>query len=234
MVRNISKGTTQIVKIHIGDKGKKEEPKKKRKYTRKPKKPSGGGGGGYHSAPWVGEPLLQQAPVPAPYARQGWTLEPLQIKRAEEPKIERIEHNPQMNIIYPPREIRSYVAQMLEQANAPRVEEVEEPKQRRIEAPAQIQPIEEPSQPMIEALPVAEEQPNVVESPIRMRTAQEIQELRQSGLIDRDFLNRFNVKKKTREGDMTLLQVASKLGIPVGRTLQNSKDLLINHILANM
>lgn len=260
MVRNITKGgATQIVKIHIGDKSKKgEEPKKKRTYKRKPKRPMAPSGTG--NMPWTGAPMLGQAPQPA-FSRLGWAIEPLQIRRQEEPAIQRIEHNPQMNIIYPPRQMRDYVAQMLEQSNAnyPRIEEVPEAPemQRRIEAPPK--PVEEPEQPLVKALPEAEVPVSVEkrkkpkppvgqlpepayaeinlideeEEPTRTRTVQELQELRDSGVITAEWLGKFNAKK-AKEGNMTLLNVASKLGIPIPRTIQASKQSTINHILNNL
>lgn len=255
MVRNISKGTTQIVKIHIGDKGgkgKEEPPKKKRQYKRKPKKPIMPLGTG--NMPFTGMPLLGNPPLMPmpPISRMGWTVEPLQIKRAEEPPIHRIEHN-QMNIInQPPRQIRDYVAQMLEQQqNAPRIEEMpEEPKSMRIEEPPA--PIEEPQQPLVSALPSAEkkkrkppvakqEEPQYAqislideeELPTAMKTGDELRALRDSGVITAEYLNQYNIKK-VKEGQMSLFQLASKLGIPVPQAVRNSKTATIKYIIDHL
>ena len=262
MVRNISKGTTQIVKIHIGDKSKKEEPKKKRTYKRKPKKPFGGTGNNpVIGQPFLGSPPMLPLPPMPPIQRAGWGFEPpQQIRRAEEPAIQRIE-NQQINIA-PSRQIRDYVAQMLEQANPRleyqpevRIEEVPEPKVRIEEPPA---PIEVPPAPLVSSLPavpesstkeskkkkpiVAPAQARVVlideedEQPVRVhatKTVEELRSLRDNGIITADYLNKYNVKT-AKAGDMTLLQLASRLGISVPRALQNSKEALVYHILGNL
>lgn len=253
MVKNITKsgGTTQIVKIHIGDKGKKEPPKKKRTYKRKPKNPIIPSGTG--NQPWTGQAQLDQLPLPA-FSRQGWTIEPLQqIRRLEEPPIQRIENSPQMNIIYPPRQIRDYVSQMLEQSsnfNGPRIEEVPEVPQR-IEAPAK--PVEEPFVPLLPSLPslpsvpsekverrkkvvdVSDEEEEFVKRDEGRRkelSASEIQELRDKGLITKDWLEGFT-NNKYRAGEMNLRQIGSKLGIPIPKSV-TTKSQLVNAILSGL
>jgi hypothetical protein len=252
MVRNITKGgTTQIVKIHIGDKGKKEEPKKKRTYKRKPKKPVMPSGTG--NSPWTGVPLLGSPPMQPmpPISRMGWSVEPLQqIRRLDEPPIQRIEHNQQMNFINPPRQLRDYVAQMLEQSSPPRIEYVAEPKSMRIEEPAS--PVEVPQEPLVPSLPSSEKRPRpkppVSDFPIppieipaeeepynptATKTGDELRSLRDRGLITAEFLNQFN-SKRAKEGNMTLLQVANRLGIPIPRGVANTKSAIIQHILENL
>jgi len=231
---------TQIVKVNIGDRVAK---KKKRVYKRKPKKPTGTG-----LAPVLGSAQFGQIPIPAPFARQGWTLEPVIAKQIEAPPMRRIEQQPQMNLVLPPREIRDYMGRMLEsQFNGPRIEEMPpslppSPKGRAEKPPSPLLPSQQPP-PLV--LPPAvkideekkEERPPMVieENPRRIQSAQELQTIRDEGGLTAPFLKQFvKAKAKAKAGEMSLEQIASLLGIPISQKMRDgSKDAVIKYILEN-
>lgn len=236
---------TQIVKVNIGDRVAK---KKKRVYKRKPKKPTGTG-----LAPVLGTAQFGQVPIPAPFARQGWTLEPIIAKQVEAPPMRRIEQQPQMNLVLPPREIRDYMGRMLESqfnvASRPIIEEMPpspppSPKGRAEKPPSPLVPSQQPP-PLV--LPPAvkleeekkQEKPNIVlideKNPRYLRSAQELQEIRDEGGLTAPFLRQFvKAKAKAKEGEMSLEQIASLLGIPISQKMRDgNKEAVISYILEN-
>lgn len=242
---------TQIVKvINIGDRVAK---KKKRVYKRKPKKtmPTGTG-----LAPVLGTAQFGQIPIPAPFARQGWTLEPIIAKQVEAPPIKRIEQQPQMNLVLPPREIRDYMGRMLESqfnvggANRPIIEEMppSPPPSPKGRAEKPVSPLVPSQQPPPLVLPPAvkleeekkqEERPSIVlideKNPRYLRSAQELQEIRDEGGLTAPFLRQFvKQKAKAKAGEMSLEQIASLLGIPISQKMRDgNKEAVITYILEN-
>jgi hypothetical protein len=229
---------TQIVKVNIGDRVAK---KKKRVYKRKPKKPTGTG-----LAPVLGSAQFGQVPIPAPFARQGWTLEPVIAKQIEAPPMRRIEQQPQMNVVMPPREIRDYMGRLLEsQYNGPRIEEMPpspppSPKGRAEKPPSPLVPSQQPP-PLVlpPAVPVEEKRddlpPMIIEkeNPRRILTPAELQELRDEGQLTAPFLRQFvKVQVKAKAGEMSLEKIARSFGIDLPQKIRDgSKENLISFIL---
>jgi hypothetical protein len=240
---------TQIVKVFNAPE--KAPKKKKRVYKRKPKKtmPTGTG-----LAPVLGTPQFGQIPIPAPFARQGWTLEPVVAKQMEAPPMRRIEQQPQMNLMLPSREIRDYMGRMLESqfnvggASRPFIEEVPpsvpaSPKGR----------AEKPASPLVSAQPPPmvsppavkieeekkQEAPEIVlideNNPRYLRSAEELQNIRDEGGLTAPFLRQFvKVQSKVKSGEMSLEKIASLLGIPLSNKLRDgSKESVIKYILEN-
>jgi hypothetical protein len=240
---------TQIVKVHIGDRAPK---KKKRVYKRKPKKtmPTGTG-----LAPVLGTAQFGQVPIPAPFARQGWTLEPVIAKQVEAPPMRRIEQQPQMNLVLPPREIRDYMGRMLESqfnvggASRPIIEEMPPSP-----PPSPLGRAEKPPSPLVASqqpppivLPSAvkieeekkQDKPEIIlideKNPRYLRSAQELQEIRDEGGLTAPFLRQFvKAKSKAKSGEMSLEQIASLLGIPISQKMRDgNKETVISYILEN-
>jgi len=241
---------TQIVKVFNAPE--KAPKKKKRVYKRKPKKtmPTGTG-----LAPVLGTPQFGQVPIPAPFARQGWTLEPVVAKQMEAPPMRRIEQQPQMNLVLPPREIRDYMGRMLESqfnvggASRPFIEEVPpsvpaSPKGR-AEKPAsplvsaQPPPMVSPSAIKIEEEKKQEERPQIVlideNNPRYLRSAEELQNIRDEGGLTAPFLRQFvKAQSKAKAGEMSLEKIASLLGIYLSQKMRDgNKEAVIRHILEN-
>ena len=240
---------TQIVKVNIGDRVAK---KKKRVYKRKPKKTTGTG-----LAPVLGSAQFGQIPIPAPFARQGWTLEPIVAKQLEAPPMRRIEQQPQMNLVLPPREIRDYMGRMLESqfnvggASRPIIEEMppSQPASPRGRAEKPASPLVPSQQPpplvlspavKLEEEKKQDERPDIIlideKNPRHLRSAQELQTLRDEGGLTAPFLRQFvKAKGKVKDrGEMSLEQIASLLGIPISQKMRDgAKDAVIKYILEN-
>lgn len=237
---------TQIVNVNLDDRLAKK--KKKRVYKRKPKKITGTG-----LAPVLGSAQFGQIPIPAPFARQGWTLEPIVAKQLEAPPMRRIEQQPQMNLVLPPREIRDYMGRMLESqfnvggASRPFIEEMPpsqpaSPKGRADKPPSPLVPSQQPPPLVLSpAVKIDEEKkqerpPMIVEDNARrIQSAQELQAIRDEGGLTAPFLKQFvKAKAKAKAGEMSLEQIASLLGIPISQKMRDgSKDAVIKYILEN-
>jgi len=236
---------TQIVKVSIGDRVAK---KKKRVYKRKPKKTIGTG-----LAPVLGSAQFGQIPIPAPFARQGWTLEPIVAKQLEAPPMRRIEQQPQMNLVLPPREIRDYMGRMLESqfnvggASRPFIEEMPpsqpaSPKGRADKPPSPLVPPQQPP-PLVLSPAIKLDEEKKQERPAmviednarRIQSAQELQTIRDEGGLTAPFLKQFvKAKAKAKAGEMSLEQIASLLGIPISQKMRDgSKEGVIKYILEN-
>jgi len=237
---------TQIVKVNINT-----EKKRKRKRVKKAKKKIGTG-----LQPVLGTPQYGQIPIPAPYARQGWTLEPVFAKQLEQPAIQRIEQQPQMNLVLPPREIRDYMGRMLESQfnvggrNRPIIEEMQSaPPSPRGRAEKPPPPLVAGQQPPPLVLPPAvkieeerkrdEPSPELVfiddSNPRHYRTAEDLQALRNQGKINQAFLRKFVFRKnKADDGESSIEQITLALGLPFTRESSTNKEKAIAYILQNI
>lgn len=238
---------TQIVKVNINT-----EKKRKRKRVKKTKKKAITGTG---LQPVLGTPQYGQIPLPAPYARQGWTIEPVIAKQIEQPAIQRIEQQPQMNLVLPPREIRDYMGRMLESQfnvggrNRPIIEEIQSvPPSPRGRAEKPLSPLVPSQQPPPLVLPPAvkieeekkkDESPELVfideSNPKYYRTAEDLQALRNQGKIDQAFLRQFVLRKsKAGDGESSLEQITLSLGLPFTSKVSSNKEKAIAYILENI
>jgi len=277
MNQKVNQKATQIVKVNIG------EIKTKRRRVKRKAKAKKTAITGTGNLPFLGTPQYGQVPIPAPFARQGWTLEPVIAKQIEQPPIQRIEQQPPMNLTLPTREIRDYMGRMLESQfningrSQPIIEEVQTaPPSPRAEKPAlpvlpslpapEKQPLgraEKPASPLLLPqqppplmlpqgikifLPPKEDKEEKEEKKEEKRvelvekerskrsslTAEEMQELRNEGKLTREFLNQFvKSRSSAKEGEMSLEEIATKLGLYVPSKNKKLKGDLITYILEN-
>lgn len=236
---------TQIVKVHIGD----TKPKRRR-AKRKVKAKSKIIGTGLQ--PFLGTPQYGQVPIPAPFARQGWTLEPIVAKQIEQPPIQRIQQQPQMNLVLPPREIRDYMGRMLESQfsvgrSGPVIEEIPtapSPRGRAEKPPSPLVPAQQPPLVRPPAIKIEEERkrddsPELVfideSNPRHFRTAEDLQGLRNEGKINQAFLRKFVFRKnKADDGESSIEQITLALGLPFTRESSTNKEKAIAYILQNI
>lgn len=239
---------TQIVKVNINTE------KKKRKRVKRAKKKATTGTG---QQPFLGTPQYGQVPIPAPFSRQGWTLEPVIAKQVEQPPIQRIEQQPQMNLVLPPREIRDYMGRMLESQfnvngrSRPIIEEMPTAPPSpsgRVEKP--LSPLLPSQQPPPLVLPPAvkieeekkrEEPPSPElifideKNPKHYRTAEDLQALRNQGKINQAFLKQFVLRKsKAGDGESSIEQITLALGLPFTSKVSSNKEKAIAYILENI
>lgn len=234
---------TQIVKVNINT-----EKKRKRKRVKKTKKKIGTG-----LQPVLGTPQYGQIPIPAPYARQGWTLEPVFAKQIEQPAIQRIEQQPQMSLVLPPREIRDYMGRMLESQfnvgrSRPIIEEMQSvppsPRGRAEKPPSPLVAGQQPPLVLPPAVKIEEERkrdesPELVfideSNPKYYRTAEDLQALRNQGKIDQAFLRQFVLRtNKAKDGESSLEQITRSLGLPFTSKVSTNKEKAIAYILENI